>query len=208
MSIPNDQILDALLIYYRNRGVDLVHVLRDPIFSKMDINSKVAFIKRRGDLILQGSSPTMSPSEKSEVTSSALLAGISGGGLAAGSVYGLARNAGISGLKGIPQAAAAAVIGGGVVAASLGALSGYFKAKELKERRTAVRSQLLSAMRNPTLPNQVGVLSAGSIYDMDSGIMREVGQRVREITDRHLLEKSHITGLNVFDNTMSHYNPR
>lgn len=206
MSIPNDQILDALLIYYKNRGVDLVHVLRDPIFSKMDVNSKISFIKRRGDLILKGSSPGMADSEKREISTNALISGISGGGLAAGGIYSLARGAGAAKFMGVPQAAAAAVIGGAVVGGTLGTLSGYMKAQELRDRRTAVRQQLLTAIKSPTLPNQVGVLSSGATYDLVSGPGSEIRNLVRSTVDKSIGQRAGSTGTDLFHAIMSHYN--
>lgn len=170
MDLTSTEIVHGLLAYYKRRGVDLTHLLGDPVFQSLKTKEKIQAIKEHAAEMYNNSSDGMTSTEKKTIATSAGLA-------AALAVPGMLTLA-----MGAPSQAWApalhlrtALIAGSVIGAStaaLGGLKGYLNVSDNINARRALRRELYNAATQKTTESAIGVLSAGDIHNQQAGPRR------------------------------------
>lgn len=174
----DQQIVTALLSFYKQQGVDLHHVLDDPTFVKLPIASKILAIKTHAKIILDGTSPGFTSRDRDALISRALRMSIQGA-LAGGSI-GAALGAG----RLVPSALGAlSGLGAGLGVSALGAYSSV-------AGKEAVRQQLHNTAYSPTDSNAVGTLSMGHFNKGTNAYVTELLQAVSDASNAVISEKS------------------
>lgn len=170
MDENNDLVLD-LLEYYRSAGIDLIHVLDDPVFVNLPIRAKIAAIQSHAQDILHGTPNALSASDKRAlITRTALMTAkgaIAGG--AAGAALGAATRLGSNTMP----------VAFGALAGALAGLGGAtLDATTNIANRASVKHQLQATATNPTTVNALGVLSSARIAQMQNAYLKEIAKEV------------------------------
>lgn len=212
MTISHEQVVDSLVAFYKNKGVDLTYLLEDPLFEKLPVETKIDAIKKHASTLQAGSPKGWNKEEKSDVYSGALTGTFGGLGTALLALplgTKLLENAGISLAKGMAynKAVAATLGGGAILGGALGALAGVAKAKNQVDARRDVIHQINSTIKEPTDTNAIGVLATRNLYNrqhkLRDAIVGRVSEKLDSITEKFNTDQ----GPKMFARTYSLYDP-
>lgn len=142
------QIVLSLLNFYRSQGIDLHHLLDDPIFNTLSLPTKVQMIKTYAADLAAGITPRLKFSDlshsKLDIARSAAAGGLAG--------FGAIKALGI---KPHPVAVAGATVTGLTFGTGLALMR---RLNEVSERRS-LKNQLLQVAHNPSDESVLGVLA-------------------------------------------------
>lgn len=191
MAISHEQVVDSLIAFYKSRGTDLSHVLEDPVFKKLPIESKVEAIKRNASILAAGTSKGWTSEEKSNVTSDAINGAITGA-ISAGTAIpvGIALLA----AKGIPlansmansKALAITLAGGALVGGALGGITSYARTRNEVLARHQIGNQFNKIHENPSNENAIGALSLRGIYSREHSLRSSLVNRIADKLDSNI----------------------
>lgn len=178
MPLTNEDIVSALVAYYKRTGVDMTSLLGDPTFMSLKTPDKIDAIKRHAADLHAGSSDDLRPRDKKTI---AVEAAISAFPVVPAAIGLLSSDVGRNLLPGIRNLSLRqAVIGGLALGAATGGLVAYAKAKQSQDFRKALRANLANVARNPSTENVIGVLAnsnvAGQHYSFRDHLMNKIDQ--------------------------------
>ena len=167
------QVLSSLIEFYRQQGVDLHHVLDDPVFQSLKLQEKVNALKEHAAEIVAGTHPGFNKSDRQLLAARALRYGLQGG--IAGATAGAALGAVARGAKPYIPALLGAVTG-----ISAGLAGGLIESRQNAAQRKAVYAQLRALSKSPTDANAIGVLSTKGVYGLQNTLRQEAYAALRE----------------------------
>lgn len=180
-----EQIILSLIAFYKEQGIDLHHLLDDPIFNSFPVAKKVELIKQYAAQLHNGihngfSRDELKRSGKS-ILGKALL-----GGLMGRSVGAVAAKAFSGGRMG-PMAIPIGMISGASTGAAYALLGSY---DQLSDKRR-MRNQLAEVARKKTDDSALRALALRSLQiRKPSNELADVLKKVEDITGPASLEKS------------------
>lgn len=178
-------VITALLKHYKSQGIDLYHVLDDPLFSKLPLETKIEAVKANAAHIVEGSRPSYGMSASNilkKVLSSSL----------GGALTGMTINMGNSLMSGRSLTPGTFKLGAGIGSLA-GALTGAVTGVLDESTRSAQHDAMIRALREvektPSFDTAVGALSAsrahGLAFDntrkLVDGVSRETSTKVNSI---------------------------
>lgn len=142
------QIVLSLLNFYRSEGIDLHHLLDDPIFNALSLPTKVQMIKTYAADIAAGIKPRLRLADFKDNKSDFARGAVAGGLAGFGAIKAL-------GLKAHPLAVGAAATTGLTIGAGLAALRRYNEVSE----REALKSKLQAVANNQSDESALHILA-------------------------------------------------
>lgn len=176
-TLTDEQLVLALIKAYRDRGIELSHILDDPLFLKLPARSKIQAIQNHAKEIHEGTSSAFTGTDYKRIGTNAIFSGIAGAAtgatlgsqLAAAFPYGMNKYSG--GLTG------ALLLGGA------GALAGTIKSMGSVDNRRALRNQLSKVSDDPSIENAIGVLSTKNMLSEGRDLRDRILDRVSQMTN-------------------------
>lgn len=160
--MPDSLVITALLKHYKSQGIDLYHVLDDPLFSKLPLETKIEAVKANAAHIVEGSKTSPGFNRPSLWANTAYAAGtgaLTGAVLAAHS--GFANGTGITPRR-LLQGARIGGIAGGIT----GAFTSGMSVLADRRNRQAILESLSAVADSPTTENAIGALSASRTHGL------------------------------------------
>ncbi len=151
----------------------------------------------------------MIPVERGQVIGGALMGGVSGFVFSKPAISAILKaNPHLSpggGVKGVIASMGIAALAGAGLGAGAGLASGYHEAVNMRNYRSNLRQHLFAAHNNPTLSNQVGVLSA--TRPETPGIMSHLLAQAQSRIDQSLEKSVPEMASDRFTRMLGDYNP-
>lgn len=193
MSLSNEQIVFSLISYYKNKGIDLSHVLSDPVFQSLKMPDRIEAIKRHASEIIQGSNHDISKVGRDALKADVLI-GISTGIGAGITAKALAKEIMYKSVPHTTQVfshvkpnlvAWGATIGvGALVGGMAGYMSGSISAADARDRRKALLRSVHEVSKNPSTENAIGVFSHIGQVERENVFRNKILNRIASDIDK------------------------
>lgn len=180
MPITNEQVIDSLIAFYKNRGADLSYLLVDPVFSSMSIQNKVEAIKRHAAELHQGINSNWTTENRGNIISNVI------GGAVSGSLMGFSGGKAGLGMFQQPLASTMArnkvlatlAATGAVAGAIAGGVTSYLNQKEEQDTRKELKKAFGNLAQNPTDNAAVGIFPLTHQYEREHALRHGLVHRI------------------------------
>lgn len=192
MPLTNEDIVAALVAYYKRTGVDMTSLLGDPTFMSLKTPDKIEAIKRHAADLHAGSSDDLRPMDKKTIAVESVMTAFPA--VAAGATILGQANKYLPGVKSLSLGQA--VAGGVTLGLITGGMMAYAKAKQAQDFRKALRNNLANVDRDPSTVNAIGVLSSSNVmgqqYSLRDHLLRKIDELYKpERMDEWTVDRFH-----------------
>lgn len=176
MPLTNEDIVSALVAYYKRTGVDMTSLLGDPTFMSLKTPDKIDAIKRYAADLHAGSSDDLRSQDKKTIAMEAAIGALP----IIPAAFTILRSQAVKDLSPAIRnlSLGQALVAGLAMGAATGGMMAYAKAKQSQDYRKALRANLGNVARDPSTTNVIGVLAnsniAGQRYSLRDHILNKI----------------------------------
>lgn len=170
--MTDDQIVAALITSYKNRGVDMSHLLTDPVFRSLPVQSQIQALQSHASELEAGISSGLNREDVGHTVAQGLSTGLKGAllGGSLGTLIAASRPGNLTPVKG-------ALIGAGMLG-GLGALmSGFHTEGRVRDRRE-VKNALKGLSEASSPVPSVTLLSGAHAQQESKNLKQEILNRI------------------------------
>lgn len=174
--MTNEDIVAALVAYYKRTGVDMTSLLGDPSFMSLKTVDKIEAIKKYAGELHDGSSSEMGSTEKKNI---AVEAAVHAWPVIPATLALATSTIGQNLLPGVKKLTLTQTAAGGLVLGlGLGGVLAYAKVRQAQAHRDAIRRNLANVARDPSTMNAIGVLSTSNVrgqgYSLSNHLLSKI----------------------------------
>jgi len=147
--MDDTQIINSLINYYRDQGLNVVGILDNPIFNQLSTATKVQVLKQHAHTLAEAGSG-FTPKELKDARMGLLMRSLWGAGMGTAAAYQAHKF--VSGKGGhLPTEAIAMALGGGaIMGAAGGAMSSGYALMNASSRKNTLHDAMSSLAKSPT----------------------------------------------------------
>lgn len=178
MPLTNEDIVSAIVAYYKRTGVDMTALLGDPTFNALKVPDKIEAIKKYSADIHAGSSSNLGSAAKKSIAVEAVMSALP----VIPATIAIARTVMPHLMPGVKTLSLAQAAGGGLVfGLGTGAILAYARARQAQDYRNALRRNLANVVQNPDTINAIGVLSTSNVQGQSYSLKNHLVSRALEL---------------------------